>query len=59
MELDHRARQSRPGGCTAVDEPGMAKVIAIALLGYLTLWNRPVKRLLVRVLSSVKPLDVR
>jgi hypothetical protein len=37
----------------------MAKVIAIALLGYLTLWNRPVKRLLVRVLSSVKPLDVR
>ena len=36
-----------------------AKVLAIALLGYFTLFNRPTKRLLVRVLATIKPLDIR
>jgi hypothetical protein len=36
-----------------------AMVLAIALLGYFTLFNRPTKRLLVRVLATIKPPDIR
>jgi hypothetical protein len=36
-----------------------AKVIGITALGYFTLWHRPTKRFLVRVLATIKPLDIR